>query len=139
MPSDVPNPELYSRLLQWRSETASNLRLANREVLRTRSLRELVQSLPATKVSLKRIRGIGDMKVSEFGDALIGIIQAYCREHNLAPDIPIQPGSSKPNTKRVTLELYKSGKTIEQIAGERGLVTGTIEGAPLLFHRSKGT
>ena len=128
VPKDVPNPELYSRLLQWRNETAGNLGLAHREVLRTRSLRELVQLLPATKASLKRIRGIGDMKVSEFGDALIGIIQAYCKENSLAATIPTKPASSGPNTKRVTFDLYKSGKTIEQVAAERGLVTGTIEG-----------
>jgi len=128
VPKDVPNPVLYSRLLQWRHETASNRSLAHREVLQTRSLRELVQSLPATKASLKRIRGIGDMKVSEFGDALIGIIQAYCKENSTAANNPTQPAPSRPNTKHVTLDLYKSGKTIEQIAAARGLVTGTIEG-----------
>src|SRR6185503_17080680 len=72
--------------------------------------------------------GIGDMKISEFGDALIGIIQAYCKENGLTPNTAPQPEPSKPNTKRVTFDLYKSGKTIEQIAEERGLVTGTIEG-----------
>ena len=85
-----------------------------------------IEDLP--QASLKRIRGIGDIKVSEFGNALIEIIQAYCRENNIASDIPIRPGPSKPNTKRVTFDLYKNGKTIDQIAAERGLVTGTIEG-----------
>ena len=36
VPKDVLHPELYAQLLRWRSETASNLGVALREVLRTK-------------------------------------------------------------------------------------------------------
>jgi hypothetical protein len=127
MPKDVPHPSLYAQLLRWRSETASDLGVALREILRTRSLRELVQVLPITKAGLKSIRGIGEFKVNEFGDTLIRIIQAYCTENKIEPDPSKQPHAEKSNTRLKTLDLFKSGKTIAQIAAERDLAIGTIE------------
>jgi len=36
--------------------------------------------------------------------------------------------SKKPDTKKITYDLYRQGKTIEEIAKERGFVVGTIQG-----------
>jgi PIF1-like helicase/Helix-turn-helix domain/Helicase len=44
------------------------------------------------------------------------------------PPIITAPKLPKGETKRISLEMYKSGKTIDDIARERGLVPGTIEG-----------
>lgn len=44
------------------------------------------------------------------------------------PAIAIAAKMPKGETKRISLEMYKSGKTIDDIAKERGLVPGTIEG-----------
>jgi len=38
------------------------------------------------------------------------------------------PKELKPDTKAVSFELFKAGKTIDEIAKERGFVRGTIEG-----------
>ncbi len=127
VPDDVPHAALYARLLRWRSETASNLGVALREVLRTRSLRELVHFLPADKSALKRIRGISELKANEFGDALTGIIRAYCVEHKVEPGTSHQPQIKTSHTRRVTIDLFKAGKAIPQIAAERDLAPGTIE------------
>ncbi|PZP43994.1 MAG: hypothetical protein DI598_15015 [Pseudopedobacter saltans] len=40
---------------------------------------------------------------------------------------PIQAKSTKEDTRAISLEMFKSGKSIEEIATERGLVVGTIE------------
>jgi hypothetical protein len=129
IPKDVSHPELYAQLLQWRGETAENLGVTPREVLRTRSLRELTACLPTKKSSLKRIPGIGAVKVSEFGEVLIRMIEAYCKAHNVGSDLlASEKKNSAADTKRLSLELYQSGKTIEEIAAARGLVTSTIEG-----------
>src|SRR5205085_7999554 len=93
---------------------------------------ELVGLLPTRNSTLKLIPGIGDLKANQFGDAIIGIVREYCKENNIASDDLLDhhagPQNPKPDTKRVTLELHKMGKTIDEIAAQRGLVAGTIEG-----------
>src|SRR5204863_3362840 len=125
VPKDTPHPDLYTRLLEWRNVTAEELDRALHEVLPTRSLQELVQLLPMDRASLKKIPGIGKGKLKRFGADLIGIVGTYCAEKN----IPARPSEfSKANTKQVSFDLYKSGKTVAEIAAERHLAVSTIEG-----------
>ena len=125
VPKDTPHPDLYVRLLDWRNDMAKEIDRAPHEVLPTRSLRELVRLLPMDRASLKKIPGIGKAKLKRFGADLIGIVGKYFAEKNI-PAKPPEP--SKVNTKQVTLDLYKSGKTVAEIAVERNLAVSTIEG-----------
>jgi len=125
VPKDTPHPELYKRLLEWRDVIAEELDKALHEVLPTRSLQELVQLLPMDRASLKKIPGIGKGKLKRFGPDLFDIVGKYCAEKNIHTKLP-EP--SKVNTKQVSFDLYKSGKTIAEIAAERQLAVSTIEG-----------
>jgi hypothetical protein len=109
---------------------AEELDKAVHEVLPARSLNELVMLLPVDRASLKNISGIGKSKLKRFGADLIGIVQKYCDEKNLTPKptAPEPAAPAKGNTKRVSFNLYKAGKTIADIAAERNLAVSTIEG-----------
>jgi ribonuclease D len=111
--------------LKWRDVIAEELDIALHEVLPTRSLHELVRLLPMDRTSLKNISGIGKGKLKRFGADLLGIVGKYCTEKNMAAKPPEPP---KVNTKRVSFDLYKAGKTIVEIAAERNLAVSTIEG-----------
>ncbi len=131
VPKDAPHPQLYAQLLQWREETAGELGAELYEVLSTRSLLELVQFLPTTAAVLKKINGIGSVKVQRFGAAILHLIEKYCDANQIPANLmtlPEPPKIVKPDTKLVSFELFKSGKTIDEIAEERGFVRGTIEG-----------
>ncbi len=131
VPKGVPHPELYAQLLKWRDEVADENGVENWEVLPAGSLRELVQFLPTDSANLKRIKGLGDVKVKRFGVGLIGIIEKYCSEKQLPVNLmaaPEPPKPPKPDTKFLSLEMFRAGKTIDEIAAERGYVRGTIEG-----------
>ena len=125
VPKDTLHPDLYTRLLEWRSVMAEELDRALHEVLPTRSVQEMVRLLPIDRASLKKIPGIGKGKLKRFGADLIGIVEKYCAEKNIAAK---PPEPSKPNTKQISFDLYKSGKTVAQIAAERNLAVSTIEG-----------
>jgi cytidylate kinase len=125
VPKDTPHPELYRRLLEWRDDMAEELDIALHEVLPTRSLQELVRLLPMDRVSLKKISGIGKRKLKRFGADLLGIVGKYRGEKDVAAR---PPEPFKGNTKRISFDLYKAGKTIAEIAAERNLAVGTIEG-----------
>ncbi len=129
-PRDVPHPALFNLLMRWRDETAADNGVEGWGVLPTSAVRELVTYLPTDTANLRRIKGIGEVKVKLFGAAIVGIIEAYCKEKHLAVNLLAAaepPKPPKPDTKRVSLDMLKAGKTIDQIALERGFVRGTIE------------
>jgi hypothetical protein len=125
VPKDTPHSELYRRLLEWRDVMAEELDIALHEVLPTRSLQELVWLLPMDRASLKKISGIGKGKLKRFGGDLLGIVGKYCAEKNILAK-PAEP--SRLNTRQISFDLYKSGKTVAEIAAERNLAVSTIEG-----------
>lgn len=124
---ESPHPELYALLHRWRADTAENGGVEPYAVLPTKALLELTQKLPVSMPALKKIKGIGAGKSAHFGAEIIGIISEYCSARGIeTSDIPLPP--PKADTKAVTLELYGSGKTIDEIAQERGFARSTIEG-----------
>ncbi len=127
-PRTIEHPDLYAALLQWRETAANLLDVDLYDVLPTKTLVQLVQDLPTGMPELKKIKGIGKGKSKAFGAELIGIIRAYCEENDL-PTSPLPiPEPPKVDTKTQSFELYKAGKTIDEIAAERGFARSTIEG-----------
>ena len=131
-----PHPILYRHLLDWRDNLAADYDMNPYDILGVKSIHELVKYLPTGTNELKRIKGIGASKIKKFGADIIGIIEKYCTDKNIpsnlltaAPALSKKPPKPKrPNTKVITYDLYKAGKTIEEIAKERSLTTSSIEG-----------
>jgi hypothetical protein len=70
------------------------------------------------------------------GKNLFHLLQQYQNTDKAVPSIPSigdKAGGVKEDSKSISLQLLKQGKTLEQIAAERGLVRGTIEGHLLQF------
>jgi hypothetical protein len=132
-PDNIPNPLLYSLLRSWRYEKSAELGIPGYMVFSQKALIELVNYLPTDSFSLKLINGMGEKKIEQFGADIIQIIQHYCDENDIEKgeiplkEIPSKKKEPKPETKKVTFELFKSGKTVDEIAKERGLTPTTIE------------
>lgn len=126
---DSPHPELLGRLLQWRAEFAEMQNIELFEVLLTKTLVEVARALPLDLVELRKIKGIGKGKSKQFGAEIVTLVHAYCVDKGLttAPLVLMDP-LPKPDTKALSLELFKAGKSIDEIAVERGFVPSTIEG-----------
>ncbi len=131
IPKNTPHPALFALLKQWREAVAEEKGVELYEVLPTRSLLEIVQFLPQNLAALKKIKGIGEVKIKQFGPDLAAMIQTYCSEHHVdvgqLPEILVEK-PPKTETQTLSFELFKSGKTIDEIAQERGFVRTTIEG-----------
>ncbi len=136
IPEDVEHPELYHALRLFRKEKADENNAAAFHVFSQKTLAELAKYLPDNEPSLKNIKGLGVVKIRQFGTEILEIIQDYCREKNIdrqhlpEPDIKKEKKKKAPkeNTKQISFDLYKKGKTIPQIAEERALKENTIEG-----------
>jgi PIF1-like helicase/HRDC domain/UvrD-like helicase C-terminal domain len=74
----MPQPcNLFQALKTWRENMAADHDLAAYEVLHMKTLVELSQKKPENLQDLKRIKGIGAMRLRQFGDELLRLIQTY--------------------------------------------------------------
>ena len=103
------------------------------EVLSQKSLLQLVKFLPNSQRSLLAIKGIGKVKAEIFGEELLQIIMGYCSESGLEVQ-PLEPHERKlktkepkPDTKLLSFNVFKQGKSVQEIAAERHLTASTIE------------
>jgi len=144
----VQHPELYNRLKKWRNQEAARLNHPVYLVISTATMTELSNQLPVYLSDLKNIKGLGKTKYAQYGAALLQIVLEYRQEQNLpVPSLlesmtekpeaepkrqpkktSAEPKAPKVNTRQVTFDFYQAGKTIDEIAAERGLSISTIEG-----------
>ncbi|WP_419802025.1 HRDC domain-containing protein [Mucilaginibacter sp.] len=132
-------PDLFNALRNWRNRLAEEKNVPAYTVFHQKVLDSLVETLPSTLAELEQIKGIGKSKVHQYGEAILAYINAYCKNKNIERTV-FNPGSaektgvktastiSKTDTKQISFDLFKSGKTIAEIAAERDYVTSTIEG-----------
>jgi len=123
---------LYKKIREWRDQKAREMNLPHYMVLPQTTIVTMANYLPLTLQSLKQIKGLGKKKLEKYADELLTMITGYCREYNVKPDADGIPETSPPKTwtdsKLASLNLYREGKTIAQIADERDMAESTIEG-----------
>jgi ATP-dependent DNA helicase RecQ len=94
--------------------------------------------LPQNERELRRISGIGDLKLEKYGTAFLREITDYCRQNALTSriDLKIRTRERKQRTRRnaagkdtyrISLDMFRDGKPIPEIARERGLAVSTVE------------
>ena len=130
----VAHPLLYKNLKVWRNQKADDLNVESFMVLPQKVLMELMSQLPVTIQGLKKVKGFGPKKVSQFGKEILNIIIEYRIRMKMEPperqeivdheeDVKIP----KTDSKIISLELFRSGKSIEEVAKIRGMAPSTIE------------
>jgi hypothetical protein len=124
------HPEFYTQLKKWRDKKADLLNVEIRRVLPQNTLHEIVQTLPATKNGLKAVKGMGGTRMQQFGKEILEMVIVYRRQKGMELPIGAEKEVEKAglSTQETSLELFKSGKKIPEIAQERGMVISTIEG-----------
>ena len=79
--------ELFDALRNWRSEKAKARGLPPYIICDDAVLRALARHRPSTDEGLLAVRGIGRRKQAEYGEELLALISAHCREQGLAMDV----------------------------------------------------
>jgi uncharacterized protein YpbB len=127
----IQHPDLYIELKQWRDNLAEENNVPVYHILPQKTILELLDKLPTTIQELKTIKGIGQIKAKQFGEDIIGLIKEYCIFNEITPkkiEVPVKKKKEHIDTKLVSFKLYRTGKTLAEIAKERGVTIGTIEG-----------
>ena len=102
------------------------------------ALRQMARNYPESERDFARISGVGEKKLREFGDIFLGEIAAHLQTNArqiFADDSFTAPAAPPPlsrsnlgDSARETMRRFRSGQSIEQIARERQVTTGTILG-----------
>jgi GTPase SAR1 family protein len=125
------NPALFKRLKEWRNDKSAEMNQPHYMILHQKAMLLLSNKLPRSMESLKQVKGIGKKKAEKFGEELLEIILSYCSEEKIElPEETIQENTRrkvKQDTKKISFDLFREGKTIQQIADERKLGISTIE------------
>jgi hypothetical protein len=129
---DVKNPALYAELKKWRDTLAEENGMTTYMILPFKVMALLSELLPTTIPELETIKGLGKMKVKQFGNELIEIISKFVEKSGIEkPNIEIkisEPKEPKINSKKLSFDMFQMGKSIEEIAIERNLAISTVEG-----------
>ncbi len=127
--------DLFLELKAIRARLAHQENMPAYIILSDATLVELATYLPQNEVELRQISGFGDTKVARYAKQFLPIIQTYCADHALSSKISLKtpkrervPKEEKTShTKRESLLLFKSGKSVGEIAQMRGLSLATVE------------
>jgi len=124
------HPVLYERFREWRKFHAEEDNVPVYRIVNQKAIIGITNSLPGSAKQLNEIKGIGAMKIKKYGNEILTMVSDYCKEENLSLgedkiEFPVKP---KKKSKEISFELFKSGKTISEIAKERDYAETTIEG-----------
>ncbi|WP_299115514.1 helix-turn-helix domain-containing protein [uncultured Winogradskyella sp.] len=128
------NLELFELLRILRNEIANREDLVHFQVYTQKSLYAMCELLPTSKEELKTIHGMGKTRIDKYGTEILQVIKEYCADnditvsHNVSMFETQKPKRKKGDTKKISLELFKAGKSIEEIAKDRELNSNTIFG-----------
>jgi PIF1-like helicase/Helix-turn-helix domain/HRDC domain/Helicase len=137
--TDVANTELYNTLKRWRDMKVQEENAVIYMVANQATLKEIATYLPLTKKDLLQISGFGKAKVEKYGEEIIEAVEEYCNRKGIESNMSERLASPKRerkeksviarvDTKAVSFDLYKAGKSVDEICKERNLVKATIEG-----------
>tara|TARA_R110000868_G_scaffold216416_7_gene466597 strand:- start:19727 stop:22171 length:2445 start_codon:yes stop_codon:yes gene_type:complete len=128
------NVELFELLRILRNDIAQENDLIHYQVFTQKALYEMCETLPLTKKELLQVNGMGKTRVEKYGTAILNVIKTYCDENGIETDGSItfekKPKSKKKGqigeTNKISLQMFKDGKSIKEIAAERAFAENTI-------------
>ena len=128
--------ELFRELRALRNELCEQKDVPVYMVASSATLEELTNYRPLTPDDLSKISGFGKAKIEAYGQRFLDVIVDYCARNKLGTLIHTKTSrikkernkKAKVDTKLVSFQYYKSGKTVQEIAELRNFTVGTIQG-----------
>lgn len=115
---------LFEVLRTLRKRIATKEGIAPYQVFSDMTLKLLCQDLPRTELEFGRIKGIGEYKLNRYGTKFLKEIYEYLKQNKTRN----AKKRGITSTLEETLELYKKGLSISQIAQKRTMAQSTIAG-----------
>lgn len=138
--SEIGHPELFQTLKSWREALAEKSGVSSYQILNLSVLIQIAATLPDNPWKLKSIRGIGKRLYEKYGEEILELVCSYRQTHGI--DRTFEPApvmaakacageaekSAPKNTAHISFELFSTGRSVSEVARERGLTPSTILG-----------
>ena len=130
--------DLFDDLKQVRTKFAKAENVPPYVIFSDATLIEMASYLPKNSDEMRRISGVGDLKLQKYAADFLSEINNYCQVKNLDSRINQksnkQERKSRPkkdqtgaDTYSTSLDMFKSGLDIGEIAQARGIARSTVE------------
>ena len=126
--ASTEHKELFETLRELRKVLSEEEDIPPYQVFTQKALFEMCQVLPTTAGELRAISDIGKIRLEKYGSEILEVIKDYCKENEIELKKASKTVPKKSGTQQISYELFKGGMSIFEIAKERDLTTGTIEG-----------
>ena len=105
---------LFEHIRELRNKIAKEQGKPAFVIFSNETIKDMASQKPSNEEEFLSITGVGEFKAEQFGEIFLKAIAEF------------RSGKTKGDTFKATLELYKQGKTIDEIASERNLQKTTI-------------
>ena len=127
---------LYNELSALRRKIADERGVPVFVIFGNRALQDMARRVPRSPAEFGLVSGVGRAKLEDLGAPFLELINAYAREHNLAPNADIATGPTPAQraprvvnqSYRETARIISEGATLREAAEARGLTAGTLLG-----------
>ena len=130
--------DLFDELKKVRTVFAREENVPPYVVFSDATLVEMATYLPQNETEMRRISGVGELKLNKYGADFVEVIKDYCDAGNLASRINLKSPKREPKkrTKRdasgkdtyhYSLDMFLSGLSIAEIAESREMARSTVE------------
>jgi ATP-dependent DNA helicase RecQ len=132
------DPELFEALRGLRREIAGRLGAKPYQVFHDAVLAEFARGRPGSLNAMRRVSGVGDKKLADFGPEFLKVITDHCRRTGQPTDVPTQkaavvraapaepPASNRANPRRDrAFELFRGGAAVDDVIHQTGVTRTT--------------
>ena len=140
----IKDTGLFEILRTLRKEISEREKVPPYIVFADSALREMSEYFPVNEKEMLNIKGVGESKLNKYGEEFIQVIKKYMQENNIEINAEIlyneeDGGKTESAIERdpknedkvpsyiITYNMYKDGKSIEEIIGERKLKSLTVQ------------
>ncbi|NNU75638.1 DNA helicase RecQ [Clostridium estertheticum] len=140
----VKDTGLFEILRTLRKEISEREKVPPYIVFADSALREMSEYFPVNEKEMLNIKGVGESKLNKYGEEFIQVIKKYMNENNIEIKAEIlyneddggktecevettYKNEDKTPSYIITYNMYKDGKSIEEIISERKLKSLTVQ------------
>ncbi|MFQ5735042.1 MAG: RecQ family ATP-dependent DNA helicase, partial [Planctomycetaceae bacterium] len=141
---------LFEALRELRTQTARDRAVPGYVVFGDAALRDMARRRPVTPEAFLSVRGVGETKRDQFGEAFLACISSYCEEHALTTNVePPEPSEEGPHdgpaipptpTKAAlnSFAFFDDGKSVAEVCEATGRAVSTVNGYLNRYIRHRG-
>jgi ATP-dependent DNA helicase RecQ len=122
------NSALFAILRQTRKEMADEAGVPPYVIFSDRTLTEMAAYYPQSMESLITMSGVGQVKLRQYGESFLEVIQSYCEKHDLKEKPKENVREKTDSNRRYVMvgEAYNAGETIQSLMERYQVSVGTI-------------